>query len=46
MDKSQRTATEMMKWQKDKASRKAREVGLVLNGKDLGDDLITIINRF
>lgn len=46
MDKIQRTAAEMMKGQKDKASRKAREVGLVLNGKDLGGDLITIFNTF
>lgn len=44
MDTSQRTATEMMKGQKDKASRKASEVGLVLNGKDLGGDLITTLN--
>lgn len=33
MDKIQRTAAEMMKGQKDKASRKAREVGL--EGADL-----------
>lgn len=46
MDKVQRTATGMMKGQKDKASRKTREVGFVLNGKDLGGDLITIFNTF
>lgn len=44
MDKIQRTAAEMMRGQEDKASRKASEVGLVLNGRDPGGNLIIIFN--